>query len=116
MFVAVVVIISQVLWTAPRGEIECVTLKAAVIPDKQQQHSNVGVSHHNRAKQYGMVRKKMCRQPGIDITDYDEEDANNAAEEDKNAETNRKPPILATCCACGEAKYEVCSHSRTKLY
>lgn len=77
-----------------------------MIPDKQV-HSNAGTaSHHNHAKQYGMVRKKMCRQPGIDINDY-EEDADDT-EENKSAETNKKPPILTTCCACGEAKYEVC--------
>lgn len=76
-----------------------------MIPDKQ--HGNTGVVSHHHAKQYGMVRKKLCRQPGIDINDY-EEDIDDV-DGDKSAETNRKPPILATCCACGEAKYEVYS-------
>lgn len=84
-----------------------------MIPDKQQQRSkNAGVSgaathHHTAVKQYGMVRKKLCRQPGIEINDYEEEDSDVDTNADKSAETNRKPPILATCCACGEAKYEV---------
>lgn len=62
-----------------------------------------------------MVRKKLCRQPGIDINEYDVDNNGNENDEDddadnrdKIAETNTKPPILATCCACGEAKYEVC--------
>ncbi|XP_063710032.1 spondin-1-like [Culicoides brevitarsis] len=99
----------QVLWTAPRGEIECVTLKAAVmLPDKQTVSSK-----HHRAKQqqYGIVRKKLCRQPGLEYDDDededDEEEENESDEDSFDKNDNKKPPILATCCACGEAKYEL---------